>query len=563
MPFATAGVPEALSWLKASQQPDGSYGAWAEHQAAAAAMGMFLAEGNSTNSTAAFAWLRAQLENPASWFWGSWGEADVPAASLYAFSQANESVNYPITTPLLLSFQPVAGFKGYYDTAVWSSVESSVDTALALMAAAGIMPAQNKTAAVGFLLSLQNPDGSFNLTATVAEAPIYSLGPDKASATALAVLALNAANYSGNATQAAVQFLRNESASCFGNSNKSYAAAAAAIALAESNETGSAKTATKYLLSLQKPDGGFADASRSNPNASNALDTGWATAALAKADPAGYSGSCNAAPSPTPTPAPQYCGDGACNNGETCSSCPGDCGACSPPSSPSTVIIKVTFPDGSGKPNVNQAVPLSSCATALACFQQAASITCKNYPATGPLACQGHPETTESCFVSAVNGYAGAMGWWVLYVNGAPSAVGVSCYRPAANDAIELRYSTAAAAVDSTPAPATTPVPTATTLPSTSPAPAPTQAATAQPTTAKSPALQENSTGGKEFGQDLGAGKGGSAGEANQTLPAPKPPALISTGFFTAQNAPALLIAAACIAAFAAAAIYLRKREAG
>jgi len=28
----------------------------------------------------------------------------------------------------------------------------------------------------------------------------------------------------------------------------------------------------------------------------------------------------------------EYCGDGICNNGETCSSCPGDCGVCSTPS---------------------------------------------------------------------------------------------------------------------------------------------------------------------------------------------------------------------------------------
>ena len=32
---------------------------------------------------------------------------------------------------------------------------------------------------------------------------------------------------------------------------------------------------------------------------------------------------------PTGTPPPPYCGDGSCNGGETCSSCPQDCGTCS------------------------------------------------------------------------------------------------------------------------------------------------------------------------------------------------------------------------------------------
>jgi len=292
-----AGVAEAVNWLKANQQPDGSYGAWAEHQAAAAAMGMFLGEGNSSNVSAALSWLKAQLENPASWFWGAWGEADVPAAAAYAFVQANQSaqLNYSIIAPLLLSFQPSTGFKGYYDFAAGGSVESSVDTALAVMglAGAGVLPSQNKTAATNFLLALQNPDGSFNLTPGVAEDAIYSQGPDKASMTALALLALKAVNYSNaGVIQNALNYLKNQSASCFSNANYSYSAAMASIAFNEFNETDYSKSATKYLSTLQKLGGGFADSRRSNPNASNALDTGWAAIALAKADPTGYPFSC-------------------------------------------------------------------------------------------------------------------------------------------------------------------------------------------------------------------------------------------------------------------------------
>src|SRR5207247_1778710 len=43
---------------------------------------------------------------------------------------------------------------------------------------------------IQYLLNLQNPDGSFNLTSTRSYDPIYSLGPDPVSITALTLLAL-------------------------------------------------------------------------------------------------------------------------------------------------------------------------------------------------------------------------------------------------------------------------------------------------------------------------------------------------------------------------------------
>lgn len=38
---------------------------------------------------------------------------------------------------------------------------------------------------------------------------------------------------------------------------------------------------------------------------------------------------CNPHPCPPPPPPPEWCGDGTCNNGESCGSCEQDCGACS------------------------------------------------------------------------------------------------------------------------------------------------------------------------------------------------------------------------------------------
>jgi len=118
-------------------------------------MGMIFGEGNSSNVSTGLAWLKSQLENPSSWFWGAWGEADVPGAVIHAFVQTNQStqLNYSIIAPLLLSFQPSTGFKGYYDFGAGGSVESSVDTALAVMGlkGAGAMPSANQTAAVNLL----------------------------------------------------------------------------------------------------------------------------------------------------------------------------------------------------------------------------------------------------------------------------------------------------------------------------------------------------------------------------------------------------------------------------
>jgi len=138
------------------------------------------------------------------------------------------------------------------------------------------------------------------------------------------------------------------------------------------------------------------------------------------------------------------------------------------------VQMKILFPADANKTDVNATEPLSDCRTAFNCFNEVAQLNCKYYPATGPLACLGHPEVAVNCLITAVDAYSGA-GWFGFYVNNQLADTGVSCYFPKAGDVLELRYSsnpesevatpTPAPAATATPAPTIIPVQTATPVP--------------------------------------------------------------------------------------------------
>ncbi|MEK6924325.1 MAG: hypothetical protein AABW54_03750, partial [Candidatus Micrarchaeota archaeon] len=140
MPLATATPgADALSWVKAHQQPNGAIvdAEYAEHQTALPLLALVTAEGEGNNATAAAGWLAGKLNNPNAWFYGSWGEADVPAVMLWAVAQAGKKnlVDEATVRPKLYSFRNASngGFNGYYDAVAGGAVASSADTALAVL----------------------------------------------------------------------------------------------------------------------------------------------------------------------------------------------------------------------------------------------------------------------------------------------------------------------------------------------------------------------------------------------------------------------------------------------
>jgi PKD repeat protein len=184
----------------------------------------------------------------------------------------------------LLQFQQSnGGFNGYYDLKQDQTVTSSIDTDEALLGliSADLIPVTNQTTATQYLLSLQNPDGSFNLTSTISFDPLYSQGPDTVSITSLTLLALKGTGFTvGQAPVANALKFVTSAAAIFSGNGHAYAAALATLAFKAYDQSDLATASAVYLLSQQNSDGGFSDSSRSSYPESNALDTGWAAIAL-------------------------------------------------------------------------------------------------------------------------------------------------------------------------------------------------------------------------------------------------------------------------------------------
>ena len=275
----------ALLWLAHNQSVSGSYGGYREHWAADAAYALWLNSSTSAKAALSYSRLAHQLNSSSTWFWGQYGESDIPGAVLYSLtSSSNQAlINTSFVASNLLQFQiPSSGFAGYYDTSAMHTVPSSIDTDMALLGLinAKAIPLTNQTSAVNFVLSLQNADGSYNLTSTTRFDPFYSLGPDPVSITAMTLLALKAAGFSHSDphVSSALTFLNKVASSNF--NGHVYAASISALALKTYDEPADVVTAVVYILSQQNNDGGFSDTSRSSHSQSNALDTGWAATAL-------------------------------------------------------------------------------------------------------------------------------------------------------------------------------------------------------------------------------------------------------------------------------------------
>jgi PKD domain-containing protein/A-macroglobulin complement component len=277
-----SAVKSALNWLSNNEKPDGSYGPFSQISAAPAAYALWLNDSHSPKAVASNRWLASQMDNSSSDLW-AYPEADIPGEIFYTLSVSNNLglLHNSSDTVALLSMQDSnGGFKGYYTSS--GQVASSVDTDMALLGLinAGAIPASNRTNAVKYVLSLQNSDGSFNLTSSTRSNLLDALGPDPISITALTLLALKSAGLANNdlRVSSALTFLNTAASSDF--NGHVYAAAISALSLKAYDEPANVVTAVVYILSQQNIDGGFSDNSRFSHPQSNALDTGWAAAAM-------------------------------------------------------------------------------------------------------------------------------------------------------------------------------------------------------------------------------------------------------------------------------------------
>ncbi len=86
-PDPSSNLGGALRWLAANQSSTGSYGAYQEHLAAAAAYALWLNDSTSQRAALSYLWLATQLNSSSAWFWGA--EADIPGAVLYSIASSH------------------------------------------------------------------------------------------------------------------------------------------------------------------------------------------------------------------------------------------------------------------------------------------------------------------------------------------------------------------------------------------------------------------------------------------------------------------------------------------
>jgi prenyltransferase beta subunit len=287
----TSTVKSALHWLSSSENPDGSFESFGQIPTPGAALALWLNDSHSGLAAKSFSWLALQLDNSSSY---AWGEADIPGAILHSLSSSS---NVPLIrnqsdfSSLLTYQQSSGGFTGYAPGPSYVPVASSVDTDMALwgLVDTGHITSQNRTAAANFLFSLQNSDGSFNLTSAVSSDPLNAFGPEPISVTALTILALKDASYtSTNAhVSKALDFLTKTVSTNFTTTGVQnghvYGAALSALAFQAYGRNAQALASVAFILTRQNSDGSFLDVSRGSSQ--KTLDTGWVTVALEQVQP--------------------------------------------------------------------------------------------------------------------------------------------------------------------------------------------------------------------------------------------------------------------------------------
>src|SRR5947208_15798745 len=108
----------------------GSYGGVFPPNTAAAASALWRNETHSARALSAYAWLAAQLDNSTNWFWGSYGEFDIPGVSLYSIASSSnlQLVHVSNVASKFLDFQQSnGGFLGFWPNGASNPVTSSVD----------------------------------------------------------------------------------------------------------------------------------------------------------------------------------------------------------------------------------------------------------------------------------------------------------------------------------------------------------------------------------------------------------------------------------------------------
>ena len=286
-----SAVKSALHWLSSSQNADGSFESYGQIPTPGAALALWLNDSHAAQAAKSFSWLASQLDNSSSY---AWGEADIPGAMLHSLSASS---NIPLIhnqsdfSNLLSYQQSSGGFTGYAPGPSYVPVASSVDTDMALwgLVDTNHITSQNRTAAANLLFSLQNTDGSFNLTSAVSSDPLNAFGPEPISVTALTILALKDASYTStnNYVLKALDFLTKMISANFTTTGDHrghiYGAALSALAFQAYGRNIQALASVAFILTQQNSDGSFLDVARGSSQ--KTLDTGWVTVALEQVQP--------------------------------------------------------------------------------------------------------------------------------------------------------------------------------------------------------------------------------------------------------------------------------------
>ena len=286
-----SAVRSALNWLSTHENADGSFESFGQIPTPGAALALWLNDSHSAEAAKSFSWLASQLDNSSSY---AWGEADIPGAMLHFLSA---SVNIALIHNqsdffnLLTYQQSGGGFTGYAPGPSYVPVASSVDTDMALwgLVDTSHITLQQRIAAANFLFTLQNPNGSFNLTSSISSDPLNAFGPEPISVTALTILALRDASYTATDIHVskALSFLTQAISENFTSTRDHkghvYGAALSSLAFDEYGRTAQAAASIAFILTQRNSDGSFLDVVRGSSQ--KTLDTGWVTVALEQVQP--------------------------------------------------------------------------------------------------------------------------------------------------------------------------------------------------------------------------------------------------------------------------------------